>query len=133
MEELTGLVQKVKNVRSHVRRVIVERNIPSSMNACTRMFSAQESIVPNVLLGDYDVENGVYAAGYIREAVGDTTVRNDIQVQSQAAAGQSAAGVTDVEGTTTVLNHLTAASEANQTSVNIALYGEVKETSTTVR
>lgn len=41
--------------------------------------------------------------------------------------------MTDVEGTTTVLNHLTAASEANQTSVNIALYGEVKETSTTVR
>ena len=39
MEELTGLVQKVKNVRSHVRRVIVERNIPSGMNACIWMFS----------------------------------------------------------------------------------------------
>lgn len=38
MEELTGLVQKVKNVRSHVRRVIVERNISSGMNACTWMF-----------------------------------------------------------------------------------------------
>lgn len=133
MEELTGLVQKVKNVRSHVRRVIVERNIPSGMNACTWMFSTQDSIVPNVLLGDYDVPNGVYAAGYIRETVGETTVRNDIQVQTETAAGQSAAGVTDVENTTTVLNHLTTASEAKESSVNIALYGEVKETSTTVR
>lgn len=133
METLTGLVQKVKNVRSHVRRVIVERNIPSSMNACTRMFSTQESIVPNVLLGDYDVENGVYAAGYIRAAAGETIVRNDIQILSEATAGQSAAGVTDVENTTTVMNHLSEASEAKQSSVNIALYGEVKETSTTVR
>ena len=133
MEELTGLVQKVKNVRSHVRRVIVERNIPSGMNACTWMFSTQDSIVPNVLLGDYDVPNGVYAAGYIRETVGETTVRNDIQVQTGTAAGQSAAGVTNVENTTTVLNHLTTASEAKESSVNIALYGEVKETSTTVR
>lgn len=133
MEELTGLVQKVKNVRSHVRRVIVERNIPSGMNACTWMFSTQDSIVPNVLLGDYDVPNGVYAAGYIRETVGETTVRNDIQVQTETAAGQSAAGVTNVENTTTVLNRLTTASEAKESSVNIALYGEVKETSTTVR
>ena len=133
MEELTGLVQKVKNVRSHVRRVIVERNIPSGMNACIWMFSTQDSIVPNVLLGDYDVPNGVYAAGYIRETVGETTVRNDIQVQTETAAGQSAAGVTNVENTTTVLNHLTTASEAKESSVNIALYGEVKETSTTVR
>lgn len=133
MEELTGLVQKVKNVRSHVRRVIVERNIPSGMNACTWMFSTQDSIVPNVLLGDCDVPNGVYAAGYIRETVGETTVRNDIQVQTKTAAGQSAAGVTNVENTTTVLNHLTTASEAKESSVNIALYGEVKETSTTVR
>lgn len=133
MEELTGLVQKVKNVRSHVRRVIVERNIPSGMNACTWMFSTQDSIVPNVLLGDYDVPNGVYAVGYIRETVGETTVRNDIQVQTETAAGQSAAGVTNVENATTVLNHLTTASEAKESSVNIALYGEVKETSTTVR
>ena len=79
------------------------------------------------------VPNGVYAAGYIRETVGETTVRNDIQVQTETAADQSAAGVTDVENTTTVLNHLTTASEAKESSVNIALYGEVKETSTTVR
>ena len=80
-----------------------------------------------------NVPNGVYAAEYIRETVGETTVRNDIQVQTETAAGQSAAGVTDVENTTTVLNHLTTASEAKESSVNIALYGEVKETSTTVR
>ena len=54
-------------------------------------------------------------------------------MQTETVAGQSAAGVTDVENTTTVLNHLTTASEAKESSVNIALYGEVKETSTTVR
>lgn len=55
MEELVGLVKKVKNVRSHVRRVIIDRDINSGISACGWMFSAQDSIVPNILLEDYDV------------------------------------------------------------------------------
>lgn len=132
MEELVGLVKKVKNVRSHVRRVIIERECGSGMNACSWMFSTQDSIVPNVLLGDYDVNNGIYAVGYIPDVLGNTTVRNDIQEDSEAAAGQTIVGISDVESTTTVMNHMRIDSAAQQSSAAIALYGEVKETSTTV-
>lgn len=132
MEQLTELVQKVKNVRSHVRRVIVERECRSAMNACIWMFSTQDSIVPNVLLGDFDVKSGIHAAAYIPDATGNTTVRNDIQEDVEAAAGQAIVGVSDVENTTTVLNHLRTDSAAETSSAVIALYGEVKETSTTV-
>ena len=65
MEQLIGLIQKVKNVRSHVRRVIVEREIESGMHVCGWMHSTQDSIVTNVLLGDYDVENRIYTLGYL--------------------------------------------------------------------
>lgn len=133
MEQLVGLVQKVKNVRSHVRRVIVEREVKSGMNACIWMFSAQDSIVPNVLIGDFDVNSGAYAVGYIPDASGNTVVRNDIQEDIEAAAGQASVGIYDVESTTTVPNYLKADSEAKQSNATIALYGEVKETSTTVK
>ena len=132
MEQLVGLVQKVKNVRSHVRRVIIERETKSGMNACIWMFSAQESIVPNVLLGDFDINGNVYSAGCITGS-GSTTVRNDIQEDIEAASAQSSAGIYDVENTTTVLNHLNTDSNAQQSSATIALYGEVKEISTTVK
>lgn len=132
MEQLTELVQKVKNVRSHVRRIIIERECVSGMNACVWMFSAQDSIVPNVLLGDYDVKSGIYAAAYIPDIAGNTTVRNDIRENTEAAAGQAIVGVSETENTTTVLNHLRTDSAAETSSAAIALYGEVKETSTSV-
>ena len=135
MEQLVGLVQKVKNVRSHVRRVIVEREINSGMNACIWMFSTQESIVPNVLLGNYDVENGVYAVGYIPDASGNTTVLDYVQEDSDAQQSSEAIALYGEvrEASTAVLNHMSADSNAQQSSEAIALYGEVKETSTTVK
>lgn len=163
MEQLIGLIQKVKNVRSHVRRVIVEREIKSGMNACGWMYSTQDSIVTNVLLGEHDVENRIYTVGYLSDTPGDTTVMDDIHEESEAAAGQTigggifdvestitatnhiheesevaagqmiGGGISGVESTTTAIDHLQMDSEAQQSESVIALFGEVKETSTTVK
>ena len=112
MEQLIGLIQKVKNVRSHVRRVIVKREIDSGMNVCSWMYSTQDSIVTNVLLGNHDVDNRIYAVGYLSDAQGETTVMDDIHEESEAAAGQTiGGGIFDVESTTMTIDHIYEESE----------------------
>ncbi len=135
MEQLVGLVQKVKNVRSHVRRVIIEREVNSGMNACIWMFSVQDSIVPNVLIGDYGVENGVYAVGYIPDVSENTTVLDYVRADSNAQQNSATIALYGAveETNTTVLDHVKTDSNVQQNSTTIALYGEVEETSTTVK
>lgn len=52
MERLTNIVRRVKNVRSHIRRVVIERELHSAIRAAIFQVATQESTTLNILRGD---------------------------------------------------------------------------------
>ena len=55
MERLTNIIRRVKNVRSHIRRVVIERELHSAMHAAIFQVATQESTTLNLLRGDSDI------------------------------------------------------------------------------
>ena len=63
MERLTDIIRRVKNVRSHIRRVVVERELHAAARAAIFQVATQESAALNILNGDVDIKtHGTYAA-----------------------------------------------------------------------
>ena len=55
MERLTNIIRRVKNVRSHIRRVVIERELHSAMHAAIFQVATEESTTLNLLRGDSDI------------------------------------------------------------------------------
>lgn len=116
IKELTDLIRKVKNARSHIRRAVVKRDVPSGMHAVIRGVSVQDSIVGNQLRGDAQSENPISVGGI---AAGDrsTEVLNTTSGAAESSGSVSAGGIITSEGDGgTVLNYVSDAAETTGTT-----------------
>ena len=60
--QLNAIIEKAKNVRSHLRRVVIEREAHSATCAVHRAVSVQECKALNYVTGEYEDERPIYAA-----------------------------------------------------------------------
>lgn len=90
---LTGLLMRVKNTRSHIRRVVIERELHSATSAAITQVATQEAAALNILNGDIDLRNG-WKFGAALYAIQETFVLNHLKEQdAETENGLRFAGV----------------------------------------
>ena len=76
MERLTNIIRRVKNVRSHIRRVVIERELHSAMHAAIFQVATQESTTLNLLRGDSDIRPASRYGALLFVTASETVVLN---------------------------------------------------------
>nr|WP_325300156.1 phage tail protein [uncultured Dysosmobacter sp.] len=113
MEQLNAILRKAKNTRSHLRRVIIEREIHAGTVLAIYQTAVQESVCMNYVREDDNrATDTLYAAG-MAIVEGISCALNDLQQNAEAGSRQSIAlyGSTTAAHTT-VTNETTGSSEA---------------------
>lgn len=110
MQQLNNIFRKAKNTRSHLRRVIIEREIHSGAVAVIYQTAVQETTVLNYIRYDKELHTPLYAAAS-GSASGCTYVLNDVHQDAQASSRQGIA----IYGSVTA-RHTAATNETNGSS-----------------
>lgn len=114
INELTSVIKKVKNSKSHIRRVTVLRELHSAATIATCITAINECTVSNHEISDTDATEGMNVAA-VAAPVTETYALNTTAGDAQATAGAFIASATGTEGSTYVLNDNQGATEASGT------------------
>lgn len=114
ISELTSVIKKVKNSKSHIRRVTVLRELHSAATMATHITAISECTVSNHEISDTDATEGMNVAA-VAAPVTETYALNTTAGDVQATAGAFIASATGTEGSTYVLNDNQGATEASGT------------------
>ena len=114
INELTSVIKKVKNSKSHIRRVTVLRELHSAATMATCITAINECTVSNHEISDTDATEGMNVAA-VAAPVTETYALNTTAGNVQATAGAFIASATGTEGSTYVLNDNQGATEASGT------------------
>ena len=114
INELTSVIKKVKNSKSHIRRVTVLRELHSAATMATCITAINECTVSNHEISDTDATEGMNVAA-VAAPVTETYALNTTAGDVQATAGAFIASATGTEGSTYVLNDNQGATEASGT------------------
>lgn len=119
MQQLNEIFRKAKNTRSHLRRVIIERDVHAGVYVAIHQVSVQESVVLNYIRDDNgELDAPIYAAA-VGATAGSTYALNDIRQDAEAGSRQGIAlyGSTTAERTT-VTNETRGDSRGEATAYN---------------
>ena len=110
IDELTSVIKKVKNSKSHIRRVTVIRELHSAATMATHITAINECTVSNHAISDTDATEGMNVAA-VAAPVAETYALNTTSGSAETTAGTFVANATGTEGSTYVLNDNQAATE----------------------
>lgn len=112
MNKLNAMLRKAKNTRSHLRRVIIEREIHAGTVVAIRQVAVQETVVLNYIQESKELDAPIYAAA-VGAVSRNTYVLNDIHQDAEAGSRQRIALYGSTTATrVTVTNETNGSSEA---------------------
>ena len=114
INELTLVIKKVKNSKSHIRRVTVLRELHSAATMVTHITAINECTVSNHAISDIGATEGMNVAA-VAAPVSETYALNTTSGSAETTAGTFVANATGTEGSTYVLNDKQVATEASGT------------------
>lgn len=128
IEKFASIIKKVKNARSHVRRILVEREIKVRNSIGTLGICWQEVTVSNHYIAEQEArrQENVAAVGSMEA---ESSILNDLQKEMNLKKGIFTAAAMEGESTTAVVNDYQKAAEARgrqQAAVVLSVgFGEV--------
>ena len=125
IDQLASMIKKAKNVRSHIRGVVIVRDIHSDAHVAIHQVAVQESTVLNIIREDKEAGQATYAATVAGAVSQDSCVLNTVNQDTEAPAGQSMAAYGVVtENQSCVTNENNGITDAHS-SINIAQKGDI--------
>lgn len=125
IDQLASMIKKAKNVRSHIRGVVIVRDIHSDAHVAIHQVAVQESTVLNIIREDKEAGQATYAATVAGAVSQDSCVLNTVNQDAEAPAGQSMAAYGVVtENQSCVTNENNGITDAHS-SINIAQKGDI--------
>lgn len=125
IDQLASMIKKAKNVRSHIREVVIVRDIHSDAYVAVHQVAVQESTVLNIIREDKEAGQATYAATVAGAVSQDSCVLNTVNQDAEAPAGQSIAAYGVVtENQSCITNENNGITDAHS-SINIAQKGDI--------
>lgn len=125
IDQLASMIKKAKNVRSHIRGVVIVRDIHSDAHVAIHQVAVQESTVLNIIREDKEAGQATYAATVAGAVSQDSCVLNTVNHDVEAPAGQSMAAYGVVtENQSCITNENNGITDAHS-SINIAQKGDI--------
>lgn len=125
IDQLASMIKKAKNVRSHIRGVVIVRDIHSDAHVAIHQVAVQESTVLNIIREDKEAGQATYAAAVAGAVSQDSCVLNTVNQDAEAPAGQSMAAYGVVtENQSCITNENNGITDAHS-SINIAQKGDI--------
>lgn len=124
IEQLNAMIQKAKNVRSHIRRVTIIRDVHSSTHLAAFQTAVQECTVLNIIREDNEAVQTAYAATAAGVRDRDSIVLNTVSgdVQMTHAASHAMVGLT-TDNRSRITNETTGSASAHS-ATSIAQKGD---------
>lgn len=128
IDQLNAMIQKAKNVRSHIRRVTIIRDVHSAMHLAAFQTAVQECTVLNIIREDKEAGQATYAATAAGTRDRDSFVLNTTSgdVQTAQTGRQGAIGIVDKARGTEVYNTLQT-DAGIQAGNHLAAFGSVTD------
>lgn len=125
IDQLASMIKKAKNVRSHIRGVVIVRDIHSDAHVAIHQVAVQESTVLNIIREDKEAGQATYVAAVAGAVSQDSCVLNTVNQDAEAPAGQSMAAYGVVtENQSCITNENNGITDAHS-SINIAQKGDI--------
>lgn len=125
IDQLASMIKKAKNVRSHIRGVVIVRDIHSDVHVAIHQVAVQESTVLNIIREDKEAGQATYAATVAGAVSQDSCVLNTVNQDAEAPAGQSMAAYGVItENQSCITNENNGIADAHS-SINIAQKGDI--------
>lgn len=125
IDQLASMIKKAKNVRSHIRGVVIVRDIHSDAHVAIHQVAVQESTVLNIIREDKEAGRATYVAAVAGAVSQDSCVLNTVNQDAEVPAGQSMAAYGVVtENQSCITNENNGITDAHS-SINIAQKGNI--------
>lgn len=124
IEQLNAMIRKAKNVRSHIRKVTIVRDVHSAMHLAAFQTAVQECTVLNIIREDKEAGQAVYAvtAAGIRDR--NSAVLNTVQQEADTPAGQTLVAFGTVIDNRSCVTNETAGDAAAHSTTTVAQKGD---------
>lgn len=131
MESMLGIIDRVKNSRSHLRRIVVERELHSGVTIALWAVSTEESVALNFVEGDGEINSESYIAGQGLVSVSSDS-SNQISDNTDCQSDNQVAVYANISEDNCVLNAENQTSEAVATMIN-AGKGQLSSSNTYIK
>lgn len=124
IEQLNAMIQKAKNVRSHIRKVTIVRDVHSAMHLAAFQTAVQECTVLNIIREDKEAGQAVYAAAAAGIRDRNSAVLNTVQQEADTPAGQTLVAFGTVIDNRSCVTNETAGDAAAHSTTTVAQKGD---------
>lgn len=124
IEQLNAMIQKAKNVRSHIRKVTIVRDVHSAMHLAAFQTAVQECTVLNIIREDEETGQAVYAATAAGIRDRNSAVLNTVQQEANTPAGQTLVAFGTVIDNRSCVTNETAGNAAAHSTTTVAQKGD---------
>lgn len=124
IEQLNAMIRKAKNVRSHIRKVTIVRDVHSAMHLAAFQTAVQECTVLNIIREDKEAGQAVYAATAAGIRDRNSAVLNTVQQEADAPAGQTLVAFGTVIDNWSCVTNETAGDAAAHSTTTVAQKGD---------
>lgn len=124
IEQLNAMIQKAKNVRSHIRKVTIVRDVHSAMHLAAFQTAVQECTVLNIIREDKEAGQAVYAATAAGIRDRNSAVLNTVRQEADTPAGQTLVAFGTVIDNRSCVTNETAGDAAAHSTTTVAQKGD---------
>ena len=124
IEQLNAMIRKSKNVRSHIRKVTIVRDVHSAMHLAAFQTAVQECTVLNIIREDKEAGQAVYAATAAGIRDRNSAVLNTVQQEADTPAGQTLVAFGTVIDNRSCVTNETAGDAAAHSTTTVAQKGD---------
>lgn len=124
IEQLNAMIRKSKNVRSHIRKVTIVRDVHSAMHLAAFQTAVQECTVLNIIREDKEAGQAVYAATAAGIRDRNSAVLNTVQQEADTPAGQTLVAFGTVIDNRSCVTNETAGNAAAHSTTTVAQKGD---------
>ena len=132
IEQLSSMIQKAKNVRSHIRRVTIVRDIHPSTTLFAFQTAVQECTVLNIIREDKEAGTAKYAAEAAYTSR-DSFILNTVNDDVEAESGQSIVVYSTTSGGDTFITDEVNGDASASMTGNAAIHGSIYNTTTFIK
>ena len=124
IEQLNAMIRKAKNVRSHIRKVTIVRDVHSAMHLAAFQTAVQECTVLNIIREDKEAGQAVYAATAAGIRDRNSAGLNTVQQEADTPAGQTLVAFGTVIDNRSCVTNETAGDAAAHSTTTVAQKGD---------
>ena len=124
IEQLNAMIRKSKNVRSHIRKVTIVRDVHSAMHLAAFQTAVQECTVLNIIREDKEAGQAVYAATAAGIRDRNSAVLNTVQQEADTPAGQTLVAFGTVIDNRSCVTNETAGNAAAHSTTTVVQKGD---------